>query len=517
MADLEPSDGPRKSQIQSQAERGWSKGSASSTSVSVSSPCVRTNSRGKSETGSSSSSSGGGRNGVMLRLPDEPGASLCGPSGVLAGFAPFPLDIQSSVSVVSSPASRCSQDMRRIGSLGSLASSRPASSARTASRPGSSGSPTSTMARISDEPVMMSSGGVPPLLPPILGASPRELGPSSQGSGVRSQAKSNTSARARLNLKTDLSVVTTNSARTSKAASELFKVLGDNETVNDFYELSEEIHDGGNRGSVRLATRRSDDAKVIVKIRKKQRGKLAERRWRTVMEQLQELNNSRHVLGITEILEDNSNFYVVMPRCNGGELFTFLVTEAEVPEAECKRIIREILVAVGHLHNGGLIHRDIKPENILFDLDKTTPESPKTVKLIDFDTCAEWTPETPKCKRFVGTPGYIAPEVLLGEASPQSDLWSVGVILYILMTGFTPWTQIETLEDGFVGSASSRRMYNSIKQATTEWEADPWPAFPLARDLCQRLMAFRTDDRPLTAKDALSHEWLRVDFTDDLH
>merc|ERR1740138_827831 len=93
-----------------------------------------------------------------------------------------------------------------------------------------------------------------------------------------------------------------------------------------------------------------------------------ERRWRAVMEQLQAMSNSQHVLNITEILENDSNFYVVMPRCNGGELFTFLVTEAEVPEAECKRIIREILIAVGHLHNNNLIHRDIKPENIMFDI-----------------------------------------------------------------------------------------------------------------------------------------------------
>merc|ERR1719160_2355677 len=163
-------------------------------------------------------------------------------------------------------------------------------------------------------------------------------------------------------------------------------------------------------------------------------------------------HQSAHVLDFFEILEDDNSFFVVMPICEGGELFNFLVTEAEVPESECKRIIREILQAVGHLHDNNLIHRDVKPENILFDITKDMGyESPKTVKLIDFDTCMEWTPVTPKSKQFVGTPGYIAPEALLGDACPQSDLWSIGVICYILMTGETPWTYIETLEDGTVG------------------------------------------------------------------
>lgn len=201
-------------------------------------------------------------------------------------------------------------------------------------------------------------------------------------------------------------------------------------------------------------------------------------------------------------------FFIVMPICEGGELFNFLVTEAEVPESECKRIIREILIAIGHLHDNNLIHRDVKPENILFDIDKQCMESPKTVKLIDFDTCMEWSPATPKSKQFVGTPGYIAPEALLGNACPQSDLWSVGVICYILMTGETPWTTIESLEDGTVGSWGANRMYNTLKSAVVDWDSDPWPDFPLARDLCQKLMAFEAEDRPVSVNEALAHTWL---------
>jgi len=289
---------------------------------------------------------------------------------------------------------------------------------------------------------------------------------------------------------------------------ELFKRLSDGETIDDFYCFDEEIYNGGSKGKVLTATRRSDGAEVVIKIRVKNASRNSERMWRTIMGQVHKVGGTRHVLDIMEIVETDEEFYVVMPKCRGGELFEFLATETEVAEAECKRIIREILIAVGHLHKNNLVHRDIKPENIMFDVDRSALKSPKTVKLIDFDTCFGWTPDTPKSRRFVGTPGYIAPEALMGEITPQSDLWAVGVILYILMTGEMPWQSLVSLEDGIVGSPGARQMYNSLKGEVLEWEQDPWPEFPLARDLCQKLLAFSMEERMPTVTEALAHPWL---------
>jgi len=320
-------------------------------------------------------------------------------------------------------------------------------------------------------------------------------------------------------MKQGLKIETAKNAALTKRP-QAFRTLKDGETIRTYYDFGEEIHDGGPRGRVLKAFRSSDKTEVVIKVRQKKPDPAGERAWREVMAQLHGMQHqageSAHVLTILEILEDDKCFFVVMPMCEGGELFNFLVTEAEVPESECKRIIREILQAVGHLHDNNLIHRDVKPENILFDINETTiargeespGKSPMTVKLIDFDTCLEWTPQTPKSKQFVGTPGYIAPEALLGEASPQSDLWSIGVICYILMTGETPWSTIETLEDGTVGSIGANRMYDSLKKAVIDWESEPWPDFPLARDLCQKLMAFEMEDRLETVNEALSHPWL---------
>lgn len=293
---------------------------------------------------------------------------------------------------------------------------------------------------------------------------------------------------------------------TQKTAT-VFRQLAEGQNISDLYDIGEEIHDGGSRGRVVLAKRHRDNSEVVVKVRFKNRRR-GEHAWRAIMTQVHGMGGSQHVLDIKEIVEANDAFYVVMPKCNGGELFEFLATEAEVPEAECKRIIREVLTAVGHLHENNLIHRDIKPENIMFDKDATILESPKTVKLIDFDTCLEWGPGTPKSKSFVGTPGYIAPEALVGEICPQSDLWSVGVIMYILMTGEMPWSSLVSLEDGVVGSPGAQEMYNALKAEVLEWDQDPWPEFPLARDLCQKLLAFSVDERLSAVPHALSHPWL---------
>lgn len=181
----------------------------------------------------------------------------------------------------------------------------------------------------------------------------------------------------------------------TKKIDKIFRTLKAGESINDTYNFEEEIYSGGCKGRVLVARRKVDGAEVVVKIRAKQNNRMTERNWRTIMAQMHGISTNRdsnathwfpqrdHVLGFSEIVEGENEFFVVMPKCNGGELFEFLANETEVPEAECKRIIREILTAVGHLHANNIIHRDIKPENIMFDMDLHLESSPKTVKLID--------------------------------------------------------------------------------------------------------------------------------------
>mmetsp|Transcript_6651 Transcript_6651/g.16315 ORF Transcript_6651/g.16315 Transcript_6651/m.16315 type:complete len:331 (+) Transcript_6651:187-1179(+) len=284
--------------------------------------------------------------------------------------------------------------------------------------------------------------------------------------------------------------------------------------LEDLYQFDMKLYDAGDRSKVFAAKERSTGKDVIVKVRKKGFFSGGERVWRNVLTRIMNIEKSDNVLGIDTILEDEKGYYVVMQKCGGGELFDFLLNETDVPERECKRIMREILRAVDHLHSQGLIHRDIKPENVLFTTNKEQqPEGPRNLKLIDFDTCQDWTPKSPKAQRIVGTPGYIAPESFRGDYTPASDLWSVGVILYILMTGDMPFPEDVFGDDiagnNQVGGGKMEQIYKRLKTFKIDFECPPWPDFPQARDLCSQLLAFDPGDRSPSAADALQHPWLK--------
>lgn len=293
--------------------------------------------------------------------------------------------------------------------------------------------------------------------------------------------------------------------------------LLESESLQDLYSIEEELHHvEANQCKVIAGRCQETGSPVVIKMRGKRFAPGGEHVWRSVLERMLNLEAHTHVLGLRMVCEDAGHYYIIMERCSGGELFDFLSTETDVPERECKRIMREILEAVTHIHEQGLIHRDIKPENIMFHDTRTDPVSPghkNTVKLIDFDTCQEYEPSSPKAKHVVGTMGYIAPEALKGDYSPASDLWSVGVILYILMTGDMPFDMDSVIEetreaDTQVGSSNMEQLYEALSHVAIDFDCEPWPMFPKARDLCQMLLAFDPGDRSPSARDALNHPWL---------
>jgi serine/threonine protein kinase len=300
-----------------------------------------------------------------------------------------------------------------------------------------------------------------------------------------------------------------------------FHLIGGDESLSDFYRVDAAFYSVGGKSVTRCTEVSTGNGYVMKRRAKDAYGAEVERHWRRMMERLLHLPPNPHIVKIIEVLEDEVAFYIVMEDCDGGQLFDLLLRESSMTQKECKRILRQLLIAVGHLNNNGLIHRDIKPENVVL----RTENGESTIKLIDFDTCEEIisrrlsvTAVTPKKRssRVVGTLGYIAPECFDGEYSTASDLFSVGIIFYILMTGDMPFDDSiyraspgEGDEElGVAGSPRSRKVRSKIIHSSIDWDVSPWNQLPLARDLCLKLLSIDPEERISSCEDALKHPWL---------
>ena len=125
-------------------------------------------------------------------------------------------------------------------------------------------------------------------------------------------------------------------------------------------------------------------------------------------------------------------YVLVLELCEGGDLFHNIKQSRYFSEAKAAQVIKQVLSAVNYMHKQRVVHRDLKPENILVDKESDT------LKIADFGTAA-FLRQTQALTEVVGTPYYMAPEVLRGKYDEKCDVWSCGVILYILLCGAPPF------------------------------------------------------------------------------
>jgi len=267
----------------------------------------------------------------------------------------------------------------------------------------------------------------------------------------------------------------------------------------------------------RFARRKSDGMDFVVKLRFKPgcfKSKAEEREWRRSTQFMLNLPNSCGVAMLHEVLEDNEAFYIVMEKAEGADLLELLHQEKRLPLATSREIIGQLLEALSHFHESGCIHKDLKLENIVVEPGLNTPDqggwTPKSVKLIDFDTVEEWTPKTPPAKDVLGTDQYIAQEAYAGQYSPLSDMFALGVIAYHLLAGKFPFRD-EIFNDkpgeNWVGSPKMKQIQTRLKHSQIDWSAEVFVQNPAAKDLVQSMLSYNKLQRP-TATQALQHPWL---------
>lgn len=147
------------------------------------------------------------------------------------------------------------------------------------------------------------------------------------------------------------------------------------------------------------------------------------------------LKNLDHpnILKLYEVFDEPKRYCLVTELCKGGELFNEIVTKVQFTENEAASIVQQILLAISFCHDKGIVHRDLKPENVLID-----KELNNTLKIIDFSNSVTIKPGD-ILNVTHGTSYYIAPEVLSKKYTEKCDVWSIGVILYILLSGKPPF------------------------------------------------------------------------------
>ena len=197
-----------------------------------------------------------------------------------------------------------------------------------------------------------------------------------------------------------------------------------------------------------------------------------------------------HIIKLSNHFEDDEDFCLIMQYASKGQLYSQIKRLKRLDQKQAAQYMREIISAVKYLHtrNPPIIHRDIKPENVLLDNDGRC-------KLADFGW-SNFEESNKQRETYCGTPEYLAPEMINKSGHDERvDIWSLGVLLFEMLTGKTPFN--------FKGDRN--QLYNSIKNLRIVW-TDDFP--PLAKDLISKILRLNPDDR-LTIDQIISHQWFK--------
>ena len=264
--------------------------------------------------------------------------------------------------------------------------------------------------------------------------------------------------------------------------------------LEDKYEIVSEIGSGAYARALKIQNKITKEMYACKELQKKRLSDLES--FNAEIELLGQLDHP-NIIKLYEIYENNKYIYLVMELCTGGELFDRILSRLDsgkgFTEKEAADIFKQLMSAVHYCHSRKITHRDLKPENLLLLNEKD--DSP--VKVIDFGMSKIFNKDDCMYER-VGTSYYIAPEVLEGFYDEKCDIWSCGVILYVLLSGFPPFNG-ETDEE----------IFEAIKKRDLIFPEDVFGSISEeAKDLIKKMLS--PSDTRLTAAEVLKHPWVQL-------
>ncbi|XP_066895800.1 maternal embryonic leucine zipper kinase isoform X2 [Kogia breviceps] len=267
--------------------------------------------------------------------------------------------------------------------------------------------------------------------------------------------------------------------------------MKDYDELLKYYELYETVGTGG-FAKVKLAFHILTGEMVAIKIMDKNALGSDLPRVKTEIDALKTLRH-QHICQLYHVIETANKIFMVLEYCPGGELFDYIISQDRLSEEETRVVFRQIVSAVAFVHSQGFAHRDLKPENLLFDEDHK-------LKLIDFGLCAK--PKGNKdyhLQTCCGSLAYAAPELIQGRSylGSEADVWSMGILLYVLMCGFLPFDDDNVMA-----------LYKKIMRG--KYEVPKWLS-PSSILLLQQMLQVDPKKR-ISVKNLLNHPWIMQDY-----
>lgn len=268
--------------------------------------------------------------------------------------------------------------------------------------------------------------------------------------------------------------------------------------IDECYDIEKKSLGEGSYGTVTKGVDKHTKAVRAIKII--DRTKIPNETRFTSEVKIQQSLDHPNIVKLYEFFKDARKYYLVMELCTGGELFDRIIAETEkhedgtaFTEKDAAGYMSKILGGISYMHGKNLAHRDIKPENFLMQNETREAE----IKIIDFGLAAEFTDDK-KLKTKAGTPFYVSPQVLQGRYNHKCDIWSCGVICYILLCGYPP----------FYGDTDDQ-ILKAVKRGRVDFPSPEWDAISqLAKDFINKMLTMDEDKRP-DATALLEDSWLK--------